>query len=371
MDLILIGIFYVLAAPYFFIRFLYRRFMFRLQLIDNLGAPISRESIKTGFLKTLTPLRMENISIEKLSMCDLRMHKIRVSTRGARIRLKHIYHNGIKPLCLLYEEGIVLRYGLYYYYFPFSEVGNKIKARLLFKECDDLTYELKRSENKIDVLQNILDNDYYYHYDKTLTGESRGKNLDTRHYTKSGALDKRYSKQNLQTGGSYINRTYSEEEKFLAHNGYILYINNVVELMIEATKEDFLSLITKLFSKSECQNLEIDENYGKMSWGDNFKYVRLLTEEDRKKIKSLISSTSVYNDESNDRIKDIGDIQNEIKLGKYKKYVDGVERPMSVKEVLEFKEEMKKFSKSTSLNQYEQIFKSIVNARRQELANMK
>ena len=339
-----------------------------MQIIEKVGEPLSKESIKSGFLKTLTPLRLENASIRGISICDLEIHKISVSNGVPRIRLKHIYHNGIRPLCLLYEEGILLKFNFDYYYFPFSAATNGIKAKLLFKESRDLSYEISRSDNKQEILQDMLDNDYYYHYTKTLTGESSGQYLDTRHYTKSGALDKRYSKQNLQRGGSYIHQSYSVEEKFLAHKGYILYIDDLVELMVETTKEGFLSLTAKLFSKSGCQNIEVDENYGAMYWRKVIAYVRLLTEADRRKIKSLLSASSVQTD---DPVEDLEGIQEGIKAGRYKKIDDGVERPMTVKEVLEFKEKMKNLSKRVPhQDQYEALFNRILNSRKFELSNI-
>lgn len=272
----------------------------------------------------------------------------------------------------VYEEGILVRAYKQFYFCPFTSC--KIEPAKIYSEPSTyLFYEIQRGTDLQENYEKLLAGDYYYYYKEVLVGHRSGIKADTRHYTKSGKLDKRYSKQNQNAGGTYSHREYSATETFYVVSGFALSVDKGDIQFEIADKQDFLTLIKLVYTKAGIPIPSFNEmsSYEGMVGFQKINVVPLLKEEDRLKIKEYLNNPKsgesddeiIISEEELDRI---------IKDGNHTRTVNGVKMGMTREEVRDFEIEMRKFKKEMSEfneeREGEKLFEGILKARQKELA---
>ena len=180
--------------------------------------------------------------------------------------------NSKKMTITLYKEGVAIAFRRKCYFTPFDSNTNCV----VYKKYKEV--ELDHFD-PISFMKKVVDSDYFYYFSKSLTSYT----ADTRHYTKEGKLDKRYSKQNLQTGGAH----YSATERFYKSDGYDMYIKvGKIKINLSSNQEAVYDLFKIIYSQIGKQiplftKLIKDSPY--------YKVIPLLTEEDRENIRTLLN----------------------------------------------------------------------------------
>lgn len=271
----------------------------------------------------------------------------------------------------VYVEGILLKAYRQFYFCPFASC--KLEAAKIYSEPSNfLFYEIQRGEDLQENYEKLLQGDYYYSYEKDLISHESGVNADTRHYTKSGKLDKRYSKQNQNTGGTYSHRKYSVSENFYVARGFALSVDEGDIQFKIADKQEFLTLIKLVYTKAGIPVPCFNEMSSYVGF-NKINIVPLLKEEDRLKIKEYLNKPKsgesdveiIISEDELDRI---------IKEGNHTRTVNGFKREMTREEIRDFEIDMRKFKKEMSNfkeeREGENLFRSILEARQRELVSV-
>ena len=185
-------------------------------------------------------------------------------------------------------QGINVKQGPKKYYLPFD---SSLKYRII-KNFEPVYTPV--SSDGIRTLNEFLNNEYYYSY--YLEGESisTGYDKDTRHYTKSGELDKRYSQQNKHQGGKmttvYRNYTYG----YYVLRGYIISLyhgDNVISLMIDSDLNGVYDFLKNLLSDN-MEVLPVEEILYERSKPSRI--IPVLNQEDRDRIKEWLAKYGTF-----------------------------------------------------------------------------
>lgn len=212
----------------------------------------------------------------KLSWGGYIKTKTRIKNEMLFLYCKSSFYNA-RFLVSLYNEGVIIKFKRKYYLVPFEKTICTIDK--LYKETD-LEFD------PIIRLKQIVENDIRYYYHEQFVKELD----DTRHYTKNGELDKRYSKQNQQDGGKLYNYT---EEFYLFSGKYSTTIQcGIVKICFIQDMESAYEIAKEIF----CQlNKEIPILTDMISEPSDT--VALLTPADKKEvIKFLSQGSEIGND---------------------------------------------------------------------------
>ena len=242
------------------------------------GRPLSEETLESGFLESLNPLRISpdciSSSVFSFSVYN-DVSKISNNLTGficTDTRTDELY---AISFC---EEGLVLKYKDEFYYRPFSDVSLKVKQQ--FKTVD-FDYSVK---DPIYVLSHFLKSNYIYHYKERGT-RTIVQFSNTAHLKKDGTLDKRYTKQNNSTSvyTSYSKVDFDEnlivpdglEFCCIIDGGFLRYSNDNLNEFC-----DFVVCICNFINKN-LSDVIIQYNYG----GG----ILLLSDVDRSNIKNCLN----------------------------------------------------------------------------------
>lgn len=356
---------------------------------ETFGPSLSKETLKKGFVKSLTPLKISTEQVGALYFPEFRKRfdERHVCSIVNGVMTIKCHCNGFYDeayahceLCL-FEEGVILKHKRDVYYHPFSIVT--IIAKQEYNQCNlDYTFE-----SPIKNLNKILKTDYYYSYEEKSKRKREEVTIDTRHYRKDGKLDKRYSKQNKSTGGT---KTYTEiraEEKFLVPNdfNYIICVDNGLLEFSAHELYKFYKLMDGICKKINLNPLEVPVKISNSA-------IPLLTTEDREKINAFLSKDySVVIDESAIRANyDLSEWEY-LGNGKYQKTIikdgceqtltrvlsktiNGVTCPFTEQEIEELIqreiETAKQRGEDTRNDDAEELLNDIIELRREQLVEM-
>ena len=285
-----------------------------------------------------------------------------------RITFRPFYVNNPKSVITVYQEGILLRVYGKYYFCEFASCKLEVAKNYTLSHDSDIFYYICREEKLQENYEKLLAGDYYYSYEKVLISDRSGVNADTRHYTKSGRLDKRYSKQNKNTGGTYRSREYSATEGFYDADGFVLSVDEGnIQFKID-DKHEFLTLINIVYTKAGMPIPSFDEmpSYEDMYRFKNINVVPLLKEEDRIKIKKYLNT--LKSDKSGDEIViSEEELDKIVKEGNHTRIVNGLKEKMTREEIRDF-EIKKRNLENKCLNLISAtLFEGITKDRQKEL----
>lgn len=357
---------------------------------ETFGPSLSKETLKKGFVKSLTPLKITTEQVKSLYFSEFkeRHDERHVCSIVNGVMTIKCYCNGFFygeayahcEICL-FEEGVILKHKRNVYFHPFSTVT--IIAEQKYNQCS-LNYTF---DSPIKNLNKILKTDYYYSYEEKSRRKRKEVTIDTRHYRKDGKLDKRYSKQNESTGGTTTYTEIHAEEKFLVPNdfNYIIYVDNGLLEFRAHELYKFYELMGDICKKINLNPLEVLVKISNSA-------IPLLTTEDREKINAFLSKDySTVIDESAIRTNyDLSEWEH-LGNGKYQKTIikdgceqtltrvlsktiNGVTCPFTEQEIEELIqreiETAKQSGEDTRNDDAEELLNDIIELRREQLVEM-
>lgn len=250
------------------------------KLVSLFNSPLSEEALSSGFVKSLTPLKLSEDEIRRISFAEFgRCFDGAKIKRGVPTYKCYLHGHDCDCEISLYEEGMLLKYRKDVYFRKFS------KASI----CANRNYETVREDyrfrNPVEVLRDILQNNYYYFYKTTITSTRVEYEADTRHYKSDGTLDKRYSRQNQSTGArkTYCTGTFTENFMILGELGN--FCCKVDDGFLEYETNDlneFVKFVVKIYKT-------INKNLSDETITVKYRGIPLLTAEDRKVIEACLN----------------------------------------------------------------------------------
>ena len=250
----------------------------------------------------------------------------------------------------LYKEGCLVKYRGKLYLTPFNESTECLIENRYEKVDIDYHFE------PIQAIQTLLSGDYFYYYKSTLVSSGTKHDVDTRHYTKSGELDKRYSKQNQHTGGTHHYESYTYKEDFYQQANFsVSLILGMIDLCMILDIEGANNLLEALsVSLGKCQS-----NVSSVAKDPtDFYVVHFLTGDDRESIRNFLCGPMLKDDEGDSESGNL--------------IVNG--RPASEQEKLDFKARMREFKSHmgefTRKNEARKLIENILKQRRNDLEGL-
>ncbi len=249
----------------------------RIRFVSQLGTECEGADFRQG----LTPLQCDRTLIKGVTILD----------RGLVIEGKERCNDIVTILCRdkkfgsidlsLYEEGVLVKFLDDYYFSAFSD-------SLIKKSYHKTTHTSFDYSDPIRFLERTLEKDYFYTYSRHSNLTNNGYFEDTRHYTKDGRLDKRYSKQNLHTGGwEYTYDGYTEYDTFYSTEHQPSIICNNINISLTNNVDASYRVFKILHSRADKAILKLDDMLS-----DNAPQgsIRFLTLQDKEEIRTLLTS---------------------------------------------------------------------------------